>query len=208
MEESEALDLAAATERYEDLIKWFGVDNVGLVHGQMKGPDKDQAMDAFKNGNTQILVSTTVIEVGVDVPQATVIVIEHAERFGLSQLHQLRGRVGRNDLECSCLLLYGPNWSAATKARFQVMRETNDGFRIAEEDLKLRGGGDLLGTKQSGLPSYRFADVTIHFDLLRQAHELARELIAVDPQLTNEALKILIYLFNHDTTVPDFKAAA
>jgi ATP-dependent DNA helicase RecG len=211
VEESEVLDLAAATNRYEDLLKWFGNETVGLVHGQMKGPEKYTAMDTFKNGSTQILVSTTVIEVGVDVPEATVIIIEHAERFGLSQLHQLRGRVGRNDLPSSCLLLYGPAWSAMTKERFQVMRQTNDGFRIAEEDLRLRGGGDVLGTKQSGLPQYHFADLYFHYGLLREAHTTAEKILHESPDLSGvqgEALRTLLYLFDHDRTTPLLRAAA
>lgn len=211
VEESEALDLAAATDRYDDLVKWFGPEALGLVHGQMKGPEKDQAMEDFKTGKTRILVSTTVIEVGIDVPMATAIIIEHAERFGLSQLHQLRGRVGRNNLDCFCLLLYGPAWSASTKARFQIMRKTNDGFLIAEEDLKLRGGGDLLGTKQSGLPSYHFADLDVHFDLLLEAHQLARELLRDDPTLNGQngdTIRTLMHLFDHDRMAPLYKAAA
>jgi ATP-dependent DNA helicase RecG len=211
VEESEVLDLAAAADRYEDLLKWFGPEKVGLVHGQMKGPEKDQAMDQFKSGDTQILVSTTVIEVGVDVPEATVMIIEHAERFGLSQMHQLRGRVGRNDMACSCLLLYGPAWSAMTKSRFQVMRQTNDGFHIAEEDLRLRGAGDLLGTKQSGLPQYHFADLFYHYELLQQAHDLAQQLLTENPGFEGpqgEALRTLLYLFDHDKHTPLLKAAA
>ncbi len=211
VEESEALDLAAATKRYEDLVQWYGAEIVGLVHGQMKGPDKDAAMEAFKSGSTQILVSTTVIEVGVDVPEATVIIIEHAERFGLSQLHQLRGRVGRNDLHSSCLLLYGPAWSAMTKERFQVMRQTNDGFRIAEEDLRLRGGGDVLGTKQSGLPQYHFADLFFHYGLLQEAHAIAEQILQDNPDLSGlqgEALRTLLYLYDHDRTTPLLRAAA
>ena len=149
VEESEVSDLAAAEDRFADLKKRFGA-RVGLVHGRMKGADKDAAMAAFAGGETRLLVATTVIEVGVDVPEATVMVIEHAERFGLAQLHQLRGRIGRGTGRSTCLLLYKTPLGETAKARLAIMRETEDGFRIAEEDLKLRGEGDVLGTRQSG----------------------------------------------------------
>ena len=149
VEESEIIDLAAAEDRFADLKKRFGA-RVGLVHGRMKGADKDAAMAQFAGGETRLLVATTVIEVGVDVPEATVMVIEHAERFGLAQLHQLRGRIGRGTGRSTCLLLYKSPLGETAKARLAIMRETEDGFRIAEEDLKLRGEGDVLGTRQSG----------------------------------------------------------
>ena len=153
VEESETSDLAAAEDRFKTLRKRFG-DAVDLVHGQMRGSDKDEAMRRFSWGETQLLVSTTVIEVGVDVPEATVMVIEHAERFGLAQLHQLRGRIGRGHGKSTCLLLYRAPLGETAKARLAIMRETEDGFRIAEEDLKLRGEGDVLGTRQSGMPGF------------------------------------------------------
>jgi ATP-dependent DNA helicase RecG len=204
VDESEALDLAAATDRYEHLKSLFGDDKVGLVHGKQKSEEKEAAMAAFKEGSCQILVATTVIEVGVDVPEATVMIIEHAERFGLSQLHQLRGRVGRGTKESHCLLLYGYPLSEIGKQRLQVMRETEDGFRIAEEDLRLRGGGDILGTKQSGLPSYKLADPLTCGPLLEKAYQAAQTLLEEDPHLTSpqgEAARLLLYLFGQEKVV-------
>src|SRR6202000_1978420 len=141
-------------------------NKIGLVHGKMKAVERDAAMLAFKTGETQILVATTVIEVGVDVPEATIMVVEHAERFGLAQLHQLRGRVGRGTGKSSCLLIYHGALGETAKARLKTMRDTDDGFVIAEEDLRLRGAGELLGTRQSGMPEFRLADLTVHADLL------------------------------------------
>ncbi|MCQ8782631.1 ATP-dependent DNA helicase RecG [Mangrovibrevibacter kandeliae] len=204
VEESEKSDLMAAQERYETLAAHLGADLVGLVHGQMKGEEKDAAMAAFKDGRTRLIVATTVIEVGVDVPDASIIVIEHAERFGLAQLHQLRGRVGRGDRPSSCVLLYRAPLGEVAKARLEVMRDTEDGFRIAEEDLKLRGEGDLLGTKQSGLPGFRIARIEHHGDLLEIARDDARLIIARDPELKSErgaALRLLLYLFGKDDAV-------
>src|SRR5690606_35888852 len=152
VEESDEVDAAAAEERYKHLHSLFG-DIVGLVHGRMKAPEKDAVMARFEAGTIKILVATTVIEVGVNVPSATVMIIEHAERFGLAQLHQLRGRVGRGSGKSSCLLLYQTPLGDTAEARIKIMRETEDGFRIAEEDLRLRGAGELLGTRQSGLPA-------------------------------------------------------
>jgi len=203
VEESEVLDVAAAEDRHATLKAALG-DIVGLVHGRMKGPDKDAAMAAFKDGTTRVLVSTTVIEVGVDVPDATIMVIEHAERFGLAQLHQLRGRVGRGDKPSTCLLLYKGPLSETAHARLSIMRETEDGFRIAEEDLKLRGEGDLLGTKQSGTPGFRIARIEAHGALLDAARDDARLVIETDPELSGprgEALRILLYLFGRDEAV-------
>ena len=203
VEDSETLDLAAATERHAALEVHFG-DRVGLLHGRMKGPQKDAVMARFANGDIDILVATTVIEVGVDVPDATVMVIEHAERFGLAQLHQLRGRVGRGQAASFCLLLYGGRLTEMARARLGVMRDTDDGFRIAEEDLRLRGAGELLGKRQSGLPGFRLADLAAHADLFEVAHDDARLIIARDPELATprgEALRTLLYLFERDAVV-------
>lgn len=204
VEESEAVDLAAATDRYDDLARRFE-GRVGLVHGRMKGTEKDTVMARFAGGEIDILVATTVIEVGVDVPEATVMVIEHADRFGLAQLHQLRGRVGRSERQSVCLLIYGPNPSETARARLQVMRDTEDGFRIAEEDLRLRGAGELLGTRQSGLPAFRIADIGLHSDLMAAARDDAQLILDRDPELTSprgEALRMLLYLFERDAVVP------
>ncbi|WP_114391149.1 ATP-dependent DNA helicase RecG [Notoacmeibacter marinus] len=204
VEESEQSDLVSATERHEWLSERMGSANVGLIHGRMSGPEKDAAMAAFKSGQTRLLVGTTVIEVGVDVPDASIIVIEHAERFGLSQLHQLRGRVGRGAEASSCVLLFRGPLNEVAEARLKVMRETEDGFRIAEEDLRLRGEGDLLGTKQSGTPGFRVARLDAHADLLAEAREEARLILATDPELSGprgEALRILLYLFGRDEAV-------
>ena len=203
VEESETSDLAAAQERFDALAQIFG-DAVDLVHGRMKGPDKDAAMARFAAGETRILVATTVIEVGVDVPEATVMVIEHAERFGLAQLHQLRGRIGRGSGPSTCLLLYKGPLGDTAKARLAIMRETEDGFRIAEEDLRLRGGGDLLGTRQSGIPGFRVAQLAVHGNLLRTARDDAALILGRDPDLASErgqALRTLLYLFERDDAV-------
>lgn len=200
VEESEKLDLAAATERYDHLRVIFG-ERVGLLHGRMKPAEKDAVMDAFKTGGLDVLVSTTVIEVGVDVPSATVMVIEHAERFGLSQLHQLRGRIGRGSGKSTCILLYNPKTNEVAKQRLQVIRGTEDGFVIAEEDLKLRGAGEVLGAKQSGLPVFRFAELSVHSDLVKIARDDARLLIERDPALAAErgrAIISLLYLMGKD----------
>jgi|SRR5579875_49970 ATP-dependent DNA helicase RecG len=197
VEESEELDVAAAEERFTHLRDIFG-GRVGLVHGRMKSRDKDEAMAAFAQGSTQILVATTVIEVGVDIPQATIMVIEHAERFGLAQLHQLRGRVGRGADKSSCLLLYKAPLGETAKARIAIMRESEDGFRIAEEDLRLRGEGEVLGTKQSGLPGFRLADPAAHGSLLMLAREEARKIAEENPGLEGargEALRLLLNIF-------------
>jgi ATP-dependent DNA helicase RecG len=203
VEESEELDVAAAAERHQELGQVFG-DRVGLVHGRMKGAEKDAAMAAFTDGAVDILVATTVIEVGVDVTAATVMVIEHAERFGLAQLHQLRGRVGRGEEAAACLLLYAPPLTQMARARLDILRETDDGFRIAEEDLRLRGAGELLGTRQSGLPAFRLADLTVHGDLLAAARDDAKLIIERDPDLEEprgQALRTLLYLFERDAAV-------
>ncbi|MCC7346914.1 MAG: ATP-dependent DNA helicase RecG [Variibacter sp.] len=206
--ESEASDLAAAEERFAALQARFG-DRVGLVHGQMKGRDKDAAMARFAAGETQVLVATTVIEVGVDVPAATVMVIEHAERFGLAQLHQLRGRVGRGGARSTCLLLYKALLGETAKARLAIMRETEDGFRIAEEDLRLRGEGDVLGTRQSGMPGFRIARLDVHGALIEAARDDAQLLLQRDAALTGErgkALRHLLYFFERDEAIRMLRA--
>ena len=203
VEESEVIDLAAASERHAVLKARFG-ERVGLVHGKMKGADKDAVMHAFADGALDVLVATTVIEVGVNVPAATVMVIEHAERFGLAQLHQLRGRVGRGSGASTCLMLYEGPLNETAKARLTILRETEDGFLIAEEDLRLRGAGDLLGTKQSGLPGFRLADLAVHAELLAAARDDARLITDRDPDLKSErgrALRVLLYLFERDAAV-------
>ncbi|MFQ5346928.1 MAG: ATP-dependent DNA helicase RecG [Rhodothalassiaceae bacterium] len=201
--ESEDSDLAAAEARHEMLRERLG-DRVGLVHGRMKGREKDRVMAAFAAGRIAVLVATTVVEVGVDVPGATIMVIEHAERFGLAQLHQLRGRIGRGAAPATCLLLRAGQLGEAARARLQILRETNDGFRIAEEDLRLRGAGELLGTRQSGLPEFRLVDLENHADLMAIAHDDARLVIARDPGLASArgtALRHLLCLFERDAAV-------
>ena len=203
VEGSEDSDLAAARDRAEDLRKFFG-EKVGLVHGQMKGRDKDAAMAAFAQGETKILVATTVIEVGVNVPEATIMVIEHAERFGLAQLHQLRGRVGRGAEKSSCILLYCGPLGETAKARIEILRETEDGFRIAEEDLRLRGEGEVLGARQSGAPGFKIARLDVHAALLRMARDEAERALAEDPELTGARganLRLLLYLFERDSAL-------
>ena len=196
--ESETLDVTAAEDRAEDLTRSLG-RGVALVHGRMPPGEKDAVMAAFAAGEVSVLVATTVVEVGVNVPAATIMVIEHAERFGLAQLHQLRGRIGRGADASACLLLYDPPLSASGQARLEVLRETEDGFLIAEKDLELRGGGDLLGARQSGLPDYRFADPAAHRDLLPLAAKDARALLARDPRLEGprgQAVQVLQHLFD------------
>lgn len=204
VEESEKTDMAAAEARAEALRRHFGA-HVGLVHGKLPGKTKDAAMAAFVSGQTRILVATTVVEVGVDVPNATLMIIEQAERFGLAQLHQLRGRVGRGSQASNCLLLRGDALSEAARARLKLMRETDDGFLIAEEDLRLRGSGELLGTRQSGLPQFRLADLSQDGDLLAMARDDARLIITRDPHLSSDrgqALRVLLYLMERDAAVP------
>jgi ATP-dependent DNA helicase RecG len=201
--ESEVLDVAAAEDRYAALHAQFG-DKVGLVHGRLTGKEKDAVMAQFASGALSVLVSTTVIEVGVDVPNASIMIIEHAERFGLAQLHQLRGRVGRGAAESSCILLYRQPLSETARERLNVMRSTEDGFVIAEEDLRLRGGGEVLGTRQSGLPAFRIAILPEHRELLEAARDEARLKLSRDPSLTGkdaDAPRLLLYLFERDDAI-------
>ena len=208
VEESENIDLAAAEERYAHLKARFG-DEIAVVHGRMKAAEKDEAMKRFTDGDARVLVATTVIEVGVDVPDATVLIIEHAERFGLAQLHQLRGRVGRGSDHSSCLLLYAAPLGETARARLKIMRETEDGFRIAEEDLRLRGGGEILGTRQSGLPAFRLADLAVHGELLAAARDDAKLILNHDPDLHSKrgaSLRVLLYLFERDAAVLNLRS--
>jgi len=203
VEESEVSDMAAAEARAAALRQRFG-DAIGLVHGRMKGPEKDAVMADFACGRTAVLVATTVIEVGVDVPNATLMIIEGAERFGLAQLHQLRGRVGRGDQRSVCLLLRGNMLSETARARLALMRETNDGFRIAEEDLRLRGAGEILGTRQSGEAAFRLAGPEQVTALVPVATDDARLLVDRDGGLEGprgQAARICLYLFERDAAV-------
>jgi ATP-dependent DNA helicase RecG len=203
VEETDEADQTAAVERHRTLVQQFG-NRVGLVHGRLKPAEKDAVMAAFAAGELDLLVATTVIEVGVDVPAASVMVIEHAERFGLAQLHQLRGRVGRGSAQASCVLLYQPPLGETAKARLAMLRATEDGFAIAEEDLRLRGAGELLGTRQSGMPEFRLANLGAHADLLADARAEAAEILAADPTLEGPrgaALRVLLYLFERDAAV-------
>ena len=203
VEESESIDLAAAEERAQVLRLRFG-DAVGVVHGRMKGPEKDAVMAAFQRGAIKVLVATTVIEVGVDVPNASLMIVEHADRFGLAQLHQLRGRVGRGDQHSTCLLLRGNALSETARARLTLMRETNDGFRIAEEDLRLRGAGEILGTRQSGEAQFRLANPEQIAELAQAAMDDARLLVDRDGGLDSDrgkAARILLYLMERDAAV-------
>jgi len=203
VEESEVLELTAAEVRFESLRQILG-SKVGLVHGKMPAAQKDANMADFAQKTTQLLVATTVVEVGVDVREASIIIIEHAERFGLAQLHQLRGRVGRGDKPSSCILLYKSPLSETARARLKIMRGCQDGFRIAEEDLRLRGEGELLGTRQSGLANFQLAEIEHHTDLLEMARQDARLILERDPQLTSprgKALRYLLYLFRRDEAI-------
>ena len=200
VEESEKIDLAAATDRYNTLNLVFP-GKVGLIHGRMKGDEKDAVMQQFVRGDIAILVATTVIEVGVNVPEATVMIIEHAERFGLSQLHQLRGRIGRGDLPGTCILIYVPPLGETAKKRLNTLRDSDDGFYLAEMDLQLRGAGDILGTRQSGLSVYKVAQLDVHSELLTMAQQDAKLILQRDPHLTGDRgkhLRLLLFLFKRD----------
>jgi ATP-dependent DNA helicase RecG len=210
IESSQVSELAAAEERHAHLAQIFGAENVGLLHGGMADKAKDAAMEAFAAGDLKILVATTVIEVGVNVPNANIMVIEHAERFGLAQLHQLRGRVGRGERESFCMLLYKAPLGETAKARLEMMEESEDGFLIAEKDLDLRGAGEVLGARQSGLPEFRVAEVPNSASLLEAAHDDARMVLASDPHLASargQALRTLLYIFECDEAVRLFRAA-
>ncbi len=208
IEESEKSDLAAAMARFEDLKKVFG-DEVGLVHGKMKEKEKDAVMKQFKTGQIKLLVSTTVIEVGVNIKEATLMIIERAERFGLSQLHQLRGRIKRGFEEGVCMLLYGYPLSQSAHERLNVMKESEDGFYLAEKDLDLRGGGEILGTKQSGFEEFKLANMEFHKNLLLTAYKDAQIILEKDPELKSKrggALKVLLYLFEQDSAFLTYKS--
>ncbi|MDH5529628.1 MAG: ATP-dependent DNA helicase RecG [Paracoccaceae bacterium] len=204
VEESEAVDLTAAEDRYKALRATFGEGVVGLVHGQLPPAEKDAAMADFAAGKTKVLVATTVIEVGVNVPNASIMVIERAEIFGLAQLHQLRGRVGRGSASSTCLLMYQPPLSPTAERRLAILRETEDGFRIADEDLAIRGAGDLIGTAQSGVPRFRIADLERQSALMAVAQSDARKLLADDPVLQSprgKAARVLLWLMEQDKAI-------
>jgi ATP-dependent DNA helicase RecG len=204
VDESEVSDLTAAEERFKRLRAILGEGTVGLVHGQMPPAEKDAAMTAFQTGDTKVLVATTVIEVGVNVPNASIMVIERAEIFGLAQLHQLRGRVGRGDADSTCLLMYQAPLSEGGRKRLEVLRETEDGFRISETDLQMRGAGDLIGTAQSGLPKFRIADLERQAGLMAVAQTDARALLNTDPKLTTDrgkAARVLLWLMKQDQAI-------
>mgnify|MGYP002214385064 FL=1 len=198
VDESDQLDIAAAEDRLASLSHALPGISVALAHGKMKAAERDNAMQDFRTGRAQLLVATTVVEVGVDVPEASIIVIEHAERFGLAQLHQLRGRVGRSSTQSSCLLVYYPPLSETASKRLSVMRETNDGFVIAEEDLNLRGPGEFLGQRQSGVPEFVLADLAVHRDLLATARTEAHTLLAAN---ASSHINLLLCLFERDSAV-------
>jgi ATP-dependent DNA helicase RecG len=206
--ESEVLDITATEMRFASLRERFG-GIVAMAHGQMPAEARDAALAAFHAGSAKILVATTVIEVGVDVREANVMVIEHAERFGLAQLHQLRGRVGRGDAQSFCLLLHGEKLPQAARKRLSLLRETEDGFLIADEDFRLRGGGDYLGTKQSGLPGYLLAEPEKHEDLLPMAKQDADLVLQRDPKLESprgQALRVLLNMFEQRDAILTLRA--
>ena len=200
IEESEAIDLAAVQDRYDALKERFG-EGVEIVHGKMPPTAREAAMDRFREGKSFLLVATTVIEVGVNVPEATIMVIECAERFGLAQLHQLRGRVGRGNLRGSCVLLWKPPLGPTAKERLDALRRNDDGFIISEIDYKMRGAGDVLGTQQSGLPPLRLVDPEAHGDLLGAADKEARLAIEQDPKLESprgQAIRLALAIFGYE----------
>ena len=205
VEESENSDLVAAEHRAASLKALFG-PKVGLIHGQLPNAEKDAVMAQFVDGSLSVLVATTVVEVGVNVPNATIMVIEQAERFGLAQLHQLRGRVGRGVRESSCVLLCDLPLGKTAQARIDILRNTDDGFLIAEKDLELRGGGDPLGLKQSGFPAYKLADPVAHRDMIQTAADDARLVLSRDPEFKSprgQAVLALRALFDWKAEAPD-----
>ena len=209
VDESDKMDLQSVNQRVLDIQKYYKDFNVEMVHGQMKQEEKNKIMDNFKNFKTQILVATSVIEVGIDDPDATVIIIENSERFGLSQLHQLRGRVGRGTKQSTCILLFDGPLTENAKKRINVMKETNDGFKIAEEDLSIRGAGEILGTRQSGLPNFRLTDLNVHKSLMTQAREMAIKIVDKDPELSSDqgkSLRLLLHLFNNQVAIDYLKS--
>ena len=203
VEESEEIDLKAATERYMQLRKIFK-NKILLIHGQLKSKEKEETMNKFKNENYNILVSTTVIEVGIDIPSATTIIIEHAERFGLAQLHQLRGRVGRSNVQSNCILVYKDNMGATAEKRIKIMKSTDNGFEIAEKDLSIRGPGEVLGKKQSGLPNFKIADLSYDKKMFEDIRFQSKKIVNEDPYLKSEKgklFKTLLYLFEKDIAI-------
>ena len=209
VDDSEKLALQSVNSRLSDLRNYFNEGEVDMVHGQMSQDQKNKIMANFSSGNTKILIATSVIEVGIDDPDATVMIIENAERYGLSQLHQLRGRVGRGKNQSSCILLfYGP-LSETAKRRITIMKETNDGFKIAEEDLDIRGSGEILGSRQSGVPEFKLSNLDIHKHLLEMAREEALNIVNTDPTLKTDrgkALKILLHLFKNEVAIDYLKS--
>ena len=201
VEETEKLDATAAEDRHRHLCTLLPDAHPVLAHGQMKSVDRDAAMQAFTTGASRLLVATTIIEVGVDVPEAGIIIIEHAERFGLAQLHQLRGRVGRGNITSSCILMYQGPLSETAGARLKIMRNTNDGFEIAEEDLRLRGPGEVLGSRQSGMPEFSLADLSEHAPLLSLARDEAHKAVAAGRSLDDKDIVTLLSLFEKDSAV-------
>jgi len=204
VEESDKSDITAAEERFASLQAALPHANPTLVHGRMKADEKAEAMAKFQSGESQLLVATTVIEVGVDVPEAGIMIIEHAERFGLAQLHQLRGRVGRGSAQSACLLAYQGPLSETATARLKIMRESNDGFRLAEEDLRLRGPGEILGQRQSGMPEFAMVDLAYHGDLIPLARRLADDIVETSPELAGEdceKYRLLLSLFERDNAI-------
>jgi ATP-dependent DNA helicase RecG len=206
--ESELLDVAAAEERFHLLRQRFG-NRVGLAHGRMDSEMREGAIASFARGQTQLLVATTVVEVGVDVPEASVMVVDHAERFGLAQLHQLRGRVGRGAAASFCLLLHDDGLTETARRRLVLLRDTDDGFVIADEDFRIRGGGDMLGKRQSGQPGWRLADPVEHEGLLRMANRDAALLLERDPTLTSDrgrAVRVLLQMFERGAALRTLQA--
>ena len=203
IEKNDESSLIAVNEKYIELTKVFGSNDLGLLHGKLKENDKEKIMQEFakNDGTIKMLVSTTVIEVGIDVPSATIIVIDNAENFGLAQLHQLRGRVGRSDKKSFCILLYGEKYGITARSRLNILKQSNDGFYIAEEDLRLRGSGELVGTRQSGFPEFKIADLNFDSDLLKEANKQSKLIIDQDPNLSNQnnfKYKNLLSLFGYE----------